>query len=284
MGQLAGNVGSTGHFQATEMTGNDTLRVHAVAAAIASVALAVATIVSFASEELQHAARPPTVPVPFQAGERLECTVRWSTFLEAATVELRVAERRNLYGRDAWHFQAVAHTVDPVRLLYALDDQFDSYSDAATLAGLQYEMYIRERDKKEETVVRMSTESEPAHSDHPTVRVRPGTRDPLGFLYFLRLVDWSRVREVRVPVYDGKKLYDVLARQEVERGQVSVPAGRFSALRLELRPYDRGREVTQARFWVWIAQDAARTPVLIEAEVPFGTVRVELKRAAKSPY
>ena len=34
-----------------------------------------------------------------------------------------------------------------------------------------------------------------------------------------------------------------------------------------------------AHFWVSLANDSSRTPVLLEAEVPFGTARVELTHA-----
>ncbi|MGH9494270.1 MAG: DUF3108 domain-containing protein [Candidatus Sulfotelmatobacter sp.] len=35
------------------------------------------------------------------------------------------------------------------------------------------------------------------------------------------------------------------------------------------------------RFEIWIANDPARTPVVIEANLPFGSVRAELLTAPK---
>ena len=70
--------------------------------------------------------QPAEAPVPFRAGEVLDYRVQWSKLLNAATVRLAVTERRPFYGREAWHFRALAHTVDPMRYLFALDDQFDS--------------------------------------------------------------------------------------------------------------------------------------------------------------
>jgi hypothetical protein len=40
--------------------------------------------------------------------------------------------------------------------------------------------------------------------------------------------------------------------------------------------FDHGKELTDTRLWLWIARDAAHTPVLVEAEIPFGTCRIEL--------
>ncbi len=57
-------------------------------------------------------------------------------------------------GKNAWHLQAFAHTQNPLRMVFELDDQFDSYSDAATMTSMQYEMHLSERGQK---VTRCST-------------------------------------------------------------------------------------------------------------------------------
>lgn len=81
-----------------------------------------------------------------------------------------------------------------------------------------------------------------------------------------------------MPVFDGKKLYELRARLERGADETEVPAGPFTASRIDLRVYERGRELTQVRISLWIANDAARTPVRVEAELPFGSVRAELSR------
>jgi len=222
--------------------------------------------------------QPKPARVPFRAGETLSYQVRWANFLNAATVRLSVRGPRMFSGREAWHFQAVAHTVDPVRLLYSLDDQFDSLSDVGDLTSIQFEMRIREQGEEETKISRMSQEGQPAKGDGTTVRVPAGTRDALGMIYYLRGVDWAKTRQIRAPVYDGRKLYDARARLELENGRVTVPAGTYSASRIEVRVYEKEKEVPQTRFWLWLAQNPARTPVLMEAELPFGTLRVELRQ------
>ena len=221
---------------------------------------------------------PPALGVPFRAGEKLEFRGGWQFYNDAATLKLAAVEQRAFSGRAAWHFQAQATTLNPLRYIFILDDQFDSYSEASALAGLQYEQYIREQTKREDRIHRMSHEGEPASPDGAVVRVPAGTRDPLGALYFLRTVDWARTPSVRMPVFDGKKLYDLRAHLAgVE--ELEVPAGQFTASRIDLRVFERGRELVTVRIFVWIANDAAHTPVRVEAELPFGAVRAELIRA-----
>ncbi len=86
---------------------------------------------------------PFAIPVPFHAGEILEYRVLLSKYaVNAANIETTVVEQRNFFGRPAWHFRAIAHTMDTTRMLFALDDQFDSYTSALNLYSFQYEMYL----------------------------------------------------------------------------------------------------------------------------------------------
>ena len=214
------------------------------------------------------------LPVPFAAGERLVYRVLWGP-AEAATAQLEVLPHQLFPGDHAWHFQARASTIKTTRLLYQLDDQFDSYSETVGLESLQYEMYLREPAKHRDRIIRMNREGHPAPAE-PSVRVPAGTRDPLGLIYALRAFDWAKSKEVKFPLYDGNKLYEIRATQLAPGVKVAVPKGSFTASRIELRVFERDRELPDARFWILLAGDAAHTPVLIEAELPFGRLRVEL--------
>ena len=122
----------------------------------------------------------------------------------------------------------------------------------------------------------MTTDADPAPKEVTALRVVPGTRDAINFLYSLRAVDWQRTPELRATVFDGRRLYDTVARIDTPQGMVSVPAGDFPAFRVAIRLFDHGKEITDTRLWLWIARDAARTPVLMEADIPIGTSRIEL--------
>ena len=86
-------------------------------------------------------AKKPAPPVdtalPLRAGEVLEYTANVSSLNNVADLKLEVAGRGNFLGKSAWHLRAIAHTQNPLRMVFELDDQFDSYSDAGTLISLQ---------------------------------------------------------------------------------------------------------------------------------------------------
>jgi hypothetical protein len=212
-----------------------------------------------------------------RAGEVLDFAADVAKLTNVANLRLQIVERRNFFGKSAWHLQAFAHTENPLRMVFELDDQFDSYSDVATLSSLQYEMHLNERGEKEESIQRMTSNgAERAAPNATQTRVVPGTRDPLGMMQYLRTVDWNKVRDVHGPVYDGHKLYDVRASYAGGGGTITVPAGSFATSKIELRVFDDGEEMKDAHFTLYLAGNPTRTPVLLEAVMPFATARVAL--------
>jgi hypothetical protein len=233
-----------------------------------------------------HAAKntstaPREARMPFRIGEKLDYRVAWASFTNAASIELTVPERRDLMGWGTWHFRASAHTLSPMRAMIVLDDQFDSYTDAATLESRQYETYLNEMGQKQTEVFHFLPEGQPSRGHVAGVVVTPGTRDPLGAAYALRGVDWAQTPEFRAPVYDGHDVYDMRARLDVPAETVAVAAGNFSVSKISIRLFQRGKEVPGTSFTTWLANDAARTPVLLVAEMPLGNFRVELASAVQ---
>lgn len=225
-----------------------------------------------------HPSTPPPDAGPLKAGEVLEFTANVGELSKVASLKLQIASRNDFLGKPSWHLQAFAHTLNPLRMVFELDDRFDSYSDTAALTSMQYEMHLSERGTKVDSVQRMtSTGREPASPGASQTHVLPGTRDPLGMMQYLRTVDWSKTPEVHGPVYDGHKLYEVRAGLHGTQS-VSVAAGTFNASKINIQVFDNGAEMKDAKFTLYLSQDAARTPVLLEAVMPFATARVELTK------
>jgi Protein of unknown function (DUF3108) len=226
--------------------------------------------------------RPEPEPDPGspRAGETLEFAADVSKLTNVANLRLQVLNRSEFQGKSAWHLRAFAHTENPLRMIFELDDQFDSFSDAGNFSSFQYEMHLKERGEKVDSVQRMVTRTEDHATPNATsTHVVPGTRDPLGLMQYLRGVDWSKTHEVRSPVYDGHKLYDVRAGASALSQNVAVPAGTYSASKIDIRVFDNGTEMKDARFALYLINNPARTPALLEAVLPFATARVELVSA-----
>lgn len=225
------------------------------------------------------AAAPNTAEGPLHSGETLEYVASIAKLGNVANLKLQVVDHKDFLSKTAWHLQAFAHTENPLRIMFALDDQFDSYSDAANFASLQYEMRLNERGQQVTSIQRMTVAAqEPAPAGISQTRVLPGTRDPLGMMQYLRTLDWQKISEVRGPVYDGHKLYDCRATLQGAEN-VTVPAGQYQASKIAIRVFDNGAELKDASFALYLANDTSHTPVLLEAVMPFANARVELAKA-----
>jgi len=55
-----------------------------------------------------------------------------------------------------------------------------------------------------------------------------------------------------------------------------VPAGDYRATKIAIHVFENGVESKDASFALYLANDAARTPVLLEAVMPIATARVAL--------
>ena len=233
------------------------------------------------SQPVTPAAKKTSAPVEPsfapKTGEILQFSASLAKVSNVASLRLEVLDKKEINGKPAWHFQATAKTQNAMRIIFELDDRFDSFSEGNNFTGVQYEMRLSERGQKVQSIQRLTTTGkEPAPPGASSAVVLPGTRDPLGMMQYLRSVNWDQTREVKGPVFDGRKLYDVRAKL-TGTSEVVVPAGRFTAATIEIRVFDKDVEMKDAHFTLYLAHNAARTPVLLQAVLPFAEARVELQ-------
>gem|GEM_PF-2719258 len=207
-------------------------------------------------------------------GEVLNYQVDWRGFTGAAVAQLRIVNRGKFYGRESWHFRAALHTAEPFRALYSLDDVIDAYPLAANLAGRELQEHFVEFGKPEDDFVSITAPPGSSRAPLPHVIVPAGTMDALSAIYFLRLTNWSNTPEIHAPVFDGENIYEMRARKEESR-VVNASARKYPASEISIQLFQAGKD-TGERFTLWLADNRARTPVLCTAELPIGTVRIEL--------
>src|SRR5258708_3140166 len=142
---------------------------------------------SAAAKMAAAAAEPGFVPV---TGEGLEFSGSVANVNNVANFRLVVGARKEIGGAEAWHLQAFARTQNPLRLVFELDDEFDSYSAPKDFASVQYEMHLSERGQKVQSVQRMTTSGRMPRPPGTTgAVVLPGSRHPLGGMHYLRSAD-----------------------------------------------------------------------------------------------
>jgi hypothetical protein len=215
--------------------------------------------------------RPPA----FRIGEVLNYRIDWQHYTGAGVAQLQIVDRGDFYGLPAWHFRASIHTAQPVRALYPMDDQIDSYAMVAGLEGREYQEHFREFGKPDDTTATLIAPGEISDAPAPRVIVPAGTRDALSAVYLLRVTNWRAQQELRVPVYDGQNVYEMVAKAD-EPSELHVATGNYHATEIEINLLDGGKEISDENFRIWLADDAERTPLVCEAYLPIGTLRIEL--------
>jgi hypothetical protein len=211
----------------------------------------------------------------FRIGEVLNYRVDWGRYTGAASAQLQIVDRSDFEGLEAWHFRATVHTAEPVRALYPMDDQIDSYAVPGNLTSRQYQERLREFGSVETTDALLVSSGDVASLSSPRVIVPPGTHDALSAIYFLRMADWTAGTEIRAPVFDGENVYQMRAKASVPSA-IHVMAGTYQATKIEIHLFDGSKEIPDESFNLWLADDPARTPVLCEAQLTMGSLRIEL--------
>ena len=157
-------------------------------------------------------------PERFRSGESLSYRVSWSTFATAATASISIPERLYFFGDNVWNLRAQVSTVNPVRRLFTIDDQFTSYSDVNTLQSRQYVMKLDELGRKRVQQFRSSLTGPGNTGSFGAIPA--GAFDPLGGLFLLRTVDWQQ--PVAAEIFDGKQIYEMIAQRTGEEAVISA--------------------------------------------------------------
>ncbi|HEJ83922.1 MAG TPA: DUF3108 domain-containing protein, partial [Desulfobacteraceae bacterium] len=157
--------------------------------------------------------KPDTLPAkedefPFRPGEKMVFEVKWA-FIPAGEGVLEVMPVENYNGTPSYHFVFTARTNEFVDLIYKVRDRVDSYVDTGMTHSIRYEKRHQGRSRKEATVSFDWEKNQARYrlfdQKSEAIAVEPGSFDPLSVFFAFRLYDPHTLKEVCIPVTDGKK-------------------------------------------------------------------------------
>jgi Protein of unknown function (DUF3108) len=216
----------------------------------------------------------------FPDGQTLTFTVEWH-LVTAGTATLRV--------EPASPQRKVTGTADSsgfANVLYTVHDRFEARFDPASFCSVSINKHTEEGPHRRDTRIGFdysrrksllseknlkTGESKQAENDIP-----PCVTDVLSGFYYLASLPLQNGSVYTFPINDGGKTADVTAKVEA-REQVKVPAGTFPAVRVSCEAIS-GPLKGKGRVWVWITDDANRTPVQMRAKLTWGTLLFRLQR------
>ncbi len=240
--------------------------------------------------ERSIAASASTARNPFMAGERLSYDVSWADFLIAGELTIQTDERRNFDGIDGYHVTAQAKTVGLVSgLALKVNDVYESFINASTLQPFRAEKRMRHGKKQAQSSVTIDQQHRVALvTGGGTLEIPPDTYDLAGLIFAMRGMDLTPGKARTFTVIEDDKLYTITVRPEAKE-KITTRAGSYETVRLATSMI-KGRENDKLyNLRMYITNDSRRLPVLITADPPWGSVRVELtsaipERPQKHPY
>jgi Protein of unknown function (DUF3108) len=218
----------------------------------------------------------PLSKSPYQVGELLTYNVTFSNFVDAAHVEMFVAERGTFFTRDGLQLRAHVETTGVVNAaLYSINNDYTTYIDPESGLPYRSQQVIREGGRTSDT---SSEYNQPAGTIAIPPKLRtgafPGTYDFLSVLYRLRAL----------PLTHGSKYYfNVRSDLDEYQAELSVTGremmktnvGSFNTIVTQVR-VPKNSEVNDYRIRIYFSDDERHVPVLITARHHSGEIRAEL--------
>ncbi|HKR01551.1 MAG TPA: DUF3108 domain-containing protein [Pyrinomonadaceae bacterium] len=227
----------------------------------------------------QRADGPVELPIartPYQVGELLTYNVSFSNFVDAAHVELLVAERGTYFSRDGLLLRAHVETTGVVSAaLYSINNDYTSYLDPVSGLPFRTQQVIREGGRTSDT---SSEYNQPVGTTAIPPKFRtgevPGTYDLVSVIYRLRSLPLVQGTKYYFRVRSEMDEYDAELRV-TGRELIKTNVGSFNTIVTQVRvPGDS--DVNDYRIRIYFSEDERHVPVLITARHPSGEIRAEL--------
>ena len=213
---------------------------------------------------------------PYQVGELLTYNVSFSNFVDAAHIELLVAERGNFFGRDGLQLRAHIETTGVVNAaLLSINNDYTSYLDP--VSGLPYrtQQVIREGGRTSDT---SSEYNQPVGTTAIPPKLRageiPGTYDFLSVVYRLRALPLAFGSTYYLNVQNDLDQYS--AEVKVTGQQlIKTNVGSFNTVVTRVR-VPHNEDVNDLNLRVYFSDDERHVPVLMTARLKSVEIRAEL--------
>lgn len=243
-------------------------------------AIAIGTFLTTASAQDWRTSVSPPTPGSFPLPRPMHATYRfgWSGFT-AATADVHLATTA-----DRLMLEGTVRTVDVVRNLWNFEATHIATAEASTLRPLEVKQIEHVRNKETRTTLAFDPQGVTANrSGGKTKRMGiPNLFDLQTALLHVRSQPLAEGNTSKLAVFPSKDPYLVTA-TVLRRERITVPAGTFNAIALDvqlskigkegrLSPYRKFKKAT-----VWLSDDPDRLFLRAEAEVFVGSVFAELQ-------
>jgi hypothetical protein len=242
----------------------------------AAIIIALTMFAPLAAQSKKDVANISFSPGIYRVGERLTYNVSFSSFINAAHIELFVANGGTLFDRPGLELRAHIETTEVVNVaLYSLNNDYTSFIDPATGIPFRSTQVIREGGNTSDIATEYNA---PVGADAIPNKLRfgefPGRFDFLSAIYRIRALPLSeRSTYYFNVVYD--QIEYKMQLKVVGQELVKTKVGSFNAIVTELRTSAK-TPLNDYKVRVYFSDDERHVPVLITARYKVGDIRAEL--------
>lgn len=216
----------------------------------------------------------------FKVGERLDYKMSYG-FVNAGVASLEVKKADFSHdGKELLHIEGRGRSTGTFDWFFKVRDEFDSYVYTDVIRPYQFDMKIEEGSySKKRHFQFYQNEGLLDNGKHDTlVPIPANTQDMLSAFYYGRTLDLSNLKEgdiISILSYVDFEYFPVIARY---RGIQNVKIGLGTFECMKFTPVVQTGRVFKSEedLAVYISNDANRIPVLAEAKLMVGSVRMEL--------
>lgn len=211
--------------------------------------------------------------VPFGVGERLAYDVKFGA-LKVGSGYMEVTDLAEVRGRPAYH---TTFRVSGGTFFYKVNDRYESWFDASSLASLRYFQDIDEgsyeRERRFEIYPDRRVYTENGGEEKPTV---PFPLDDGSFLYFVRSIPLTVGQTYEFNRYFRPDRNPVRLRV-VRKERITVPAGTFNTIVIQPSIKTKGIFSEGGHAEIWISDDENRVMVQMKSQLKFGSLNLYLR-------
>ncbi|HKO99849.1 MAG TPA: DUF3108 domain-containing protein [Pyrinomonadaceae bacterium] len=217
----------------------------------------------------------PFSPAPYKLGERLTYNVTFANFVSAAHIEMLVAGRGTLAGREGIMLKAHAETIGMVNAaLFAINNDYITYVDPQTGLPFHAQQVIRSATNTSETSAEFNQPAGTAALPEQQTAGFLGTFDFLSAVYRVRALPLQEGMTYRLAVRGEGVTYDIEVKVK-GRAALKTNVGSFETIGTEINVRNNSR-ADNFDIKVFFSDDPRHVPVLLTAKHSAGRIRVEL--------
>lgn len=245
---------------------------------------------SFASfgQKTPPAASLDTLPViqladipneAFHAGEYLKFILHYG-IIDAGEAELTVNHSNKTYmGRSAYHIVGTGKTLGAFNWFFKVRDRYETYLDTKGIFPWQFVRDIREGGyEKQEEYAFYQHKAAVKNNKGKVYKIPPFSQDMLSAFYFARTFDFTNAQIGQIytiPTFVDNEEYP-LQIKFIGREEIKVRSGTYKCLKFvpvlqQGRIFKKEEDMT-----VWISDDKNKIPILAQAKVLVGSIKMEL--------